>query len=108
MIDLNKKTYVQHSFQLIDDVLGLDDVNIVSPKRETLTNMYERYALSHYLMYYPEDMGFEDVLKLVRESDERVFAWDVFIECEPYELSHEIEAMRTSLEECFTIREEGI
>lgn len=95
------KTYAEHSFKLIDDIVG----DSFSPRREIVTNMYERYAMSHFLMSYPEDTPFKDVLELVRICDNRIFPWEPFIDCEPYELMVEIEAMRNSLEECFIIRE---
>lgn len=110
MIDLNKQT-----FQLMEEIIKPTPEEIiawaqqssVSPRREIVQNMYERYALSHFLMSYPEDMPFKDVIELVRVSDDRIHAWDIFYGCEWYELAHEIECMRNTLEECFTIREKG-
>ena len=112
MIDLKKQT-----FQLMEEIskptseetLAWAQQSSVSPRREIVQNMYERYALSHFLMSYPEDMPFKDVLELVRlgGDDRRVHAWDIFYGCEWWELAREIECMRNTLEECFTIREEG-
>ena len=111
-----RQMHIKHTFQLVEDLIKptpaqWDDwMHIdtsVSPEREIVHNMYERYALSHFLMSYPDNAPFKDVLEMVRVGDDRIFSWEPYIGCENYELMHEIETMRNTLEECFIIREEG-
>lgn len=111
-----RQMHIKQSFQLVDELVKptpeewdewMHIDTSVSPEREIVTNMYERYAMSHFLWQYPTDASFKDVLELVREGDECIAPWEPFFGCEGYELAHEIEAMRDSLEECFIIREKG-
>ena len=68
-------------------------------------NVYERFALEHFLSYYPEDLDLHAIFRLMEEYSEEVIAWELFYNEEPADLVREIENMIIALQKDFVPRE---
>ncbi len=70
-------------------------------------NAYEKFALGHFLSYYPEDLSLHEIFNLMADYSEEVIAWELFHNEEPADLEREIETMIITLQESF-IPKEGV
>lgn len=68
-------------------------------------NVYERFAVSQFLSYYPEDVSLDELFDLMREYDENVIAWDPFFDSDPEELIDAISNMIDALQDTFVPKE---
>ena len=68
-------------------------------------NAYEKFALEHFLSYYPEDLSLHEIFNLMQEYSEEVIAWELFHNEEPADLEREIETMIITLQESFIPKE---
>ena len=68
-------------------------------------NVYERFAVSQFLSYYPEDVSLDELFDLMREYNEDVIAWDPFFDSDPEELIDAISNMIDALQDTFVPKE---
>jgi hypothetical protein len=68
-------------------------------------NVYERFAVSQFLSYYPEDVSLAQLFLMLRETDEDVLVWDPFFDAEPEEIVEAITNMIDALQDTFVPKE---
>ena len=68
-------------------------------------NAYEKFALGHFLSYYPEGYDIQSIFNMMMEYDDEVIAWELFYDEDPADLIREIESMIITLEQSFVPRE---
>ena len=67
-------------------------------------NVYERFAVSQFLSYYPEDVSLAQLFLMLREYNEDVEVWDPFFDAEPEDVILSIQNMIEDLEKTFIPR----
>ena len=69
-------------------------------------NAYEKFALGHFLSYYPDGVGIQAIFDMMMDYSHDVVAWELFYGEEPADLINEIESMIIVLEQSFIPRED--
>ena len=68
-------------------------------------NVYERFAVSQFLSYYPEDVSLAQLFLMLRECDGDVEVWQPFFDAEPEEIVEAITNMIDALQDTFVPKE---
>ena len=71
----------------------------------TALNVYEKFALNHFLSSYPEGYDIQGIFNMMLEYSEDALVWDMFFNEEPADVIREIESMIITLEQSFVPRE---
>jgi len=68
-------------------------------------NVYEQFALNHFLSSYPDGVGIQAIFDMMMDYNEDVIAWELFYDEDPADIIREIESMIITLEQTFVPRE---
>ena len=71
-------------------------------------NVYEQFALDHFLSDYPAEDTFEEIIEKILDYNDDVVVWEGFINEDACDVAQSVEQMVLDLERLFVPREGAV